>query len=189
MAVAEIEQHHWTRREYERMVAKGLFDPEARVELVEGVVYDMAAHGSEHATGVRLVERALQRVFSEGFDVRGQMPLALGRDSEPEPDVAVVAGDILDYARSHPTTAFLVVEVSDQSLGHDRQRKLPLYARSGIAEVWILNLRARILEVYREPSGGPASRYATRTDLRAGDSVSPLARPEAVIQVADLLPM
>ncbi len=188
MAVAEIEQHHWTRKDYERMVAKGLFDPEARVELVEGVIYDMAAHGSIHATGVRLVERALQRIFSSGFDVRGQMPLALGHDSEPEPDVAVVLGDILDYSRNHPTTAVLVVEVSDQSLGHDRKRKLPLYARSGIPEAWILNLRERTLEVYREPSGGPTSRYSTRTDLRAGDTVSPLGQPEAVIEVSALLP-
>jgi Uma2 family endonuclease len=185
MAVAEIEQHHWTRKEYERMVAKGLFGPEAKVELVEGVVYDMMAHGSVHAAGVRLVEKALQKIFSSGFDVRGQMPLALSRDSEPEPDVAVVEGGARDYVRSHPTTAVLVVEVSDQSLGHDRKRKLPLYARSGIPEAWILNLRERTLEVYREPSDGL---YRSRTALVDEDTVSPLARPEAVISVADLLP-
>ncbi len=187
MAVAEIEQHLWTRKEYERMVAKGLFDPEAKVELVEGVVYDMAAQGSLHTTGVTLVLQALSRHFSGNPDIhiRVQMPLALGRDSEPEPDVAVVEGDARDYARSHPTTALLVVEVADQSLSHDRKRKLPLYARAGVPEAWILNLRERTLEVYREPSGGL---YRSRTALVDEDTVSPLARPEAVISVADLLP-
>jgi Uma2 family endonuclease len=185
MAVAEIEQHLWTRKEYERMVAKGLFDPEAKVELVEGIVYDMAAQGSVHVTGVRLMEKVLQRIFSSGFDIRVQMPLALGRDSEPEPDVAVVEGDARDYTRSHPTTAILVVEVADKSLGHDRQRKLPLYARSGIPEAWILNLRERTLEVYREPSDGL---YRSRIGLLHEDTVSPLGRPEAVIPVSDLLP-
>jgi len=187
MAVAEIEQHHWTRKEYERMVAKGLFDPEAKVELVEGVVYDMTAQGSLHTTGVTLALQALSRQVSGDprVHIRIQMPLALGRDSEPEPDVALVEGAARDFVRSHPTSALLAVEVADQSLSHDRKRKLPLYARSGIPEVWILNLRERTLEIYREPSGGL---YRSRTALVDGDTVSPLARPEAVIPVADLLP-
>ncbi|MES1241262.1 MAG: Uma2 family endonuclease [Acidobacteriota bacterium] len=185
MAVAEIEQHRWTRKDYERMVAKGLFEPNAKVELVEGVIYDMAAQGSSHTTGVSLVLQTLSRIFSEDSHVRGQMPLALGRDSEPEPDVAVVLGEIRDYARSHPTTALLVVEVADKSLGHDRQRKLPLYARAGIPEAWILNLRERTLEVYREPAEGL---YRSRVSLVDEDTVSPLARPEAAIPVSELMP-
>lgn len=185
MAVAEIEQHRWTRKEYERMVARGLFQPEAKVELIEGIVYDMVAQGSLHTTSVTLVLQTLSRLFSGSPHVRIQMPLALGRASEPEPDVAVVPGEARDYTRSHPTTAILVVEVADQSLGHDRQRKLPLYARSGIPEAWIVNLRDRTLEVYREPSDGL---YRSRTALLHEDTVSPLGRPEAVIPVSDLLP-
>lgn len=185
MAVAEIEQHRWTRKDYERMVAKGLFEPGAKVELIEGIVYDMTAQGSLHTTGVTLIFQALSRLFSGSSHVRIQMPLALGSASEPEPDVAVVEGDARDYTRRHPTTAILVVEVADQSLRHDRQRKLPLYARSGIPEAWILNLRERTLEVYREPSDGL---YRSRTALVDEDTVSPLARPEAVIQVSELMP-
>lgn len=185
MAVAEIEQHRWTRKDYERMVAKGLFEPGAKVELVEGVIYDMPAQGTLHTTGVSLTLQALARLFSGDSHVRGQMPLALGSSSEPEPDVAVVAGDARDYTRNHPTTALLVVEVADKSLGHDRQRKLPLYARSGIPEAWILNLRDRTLEVYREPSEGL---YRSRISLVDEDTVSPLARPEAVIPVSELMP-
>ena len=97
MAVSAVNVHQWTREEYERLAADGFFGPEGRVELVEGIVYDMSPQKSLHASGVRLVERALSRIFSDGWDVRGQMPLALGDDSEPEPDVAVVAGSPRDY--------------------------------------------------------------------------------------------
>ena len=185
MAVAEIEQHRWTRKDYERMVAQGMFGPEAKVELIEGIVYDMTAQGSLHTTGVTLILQALSRVFSGNPHLRVQMPLALGSASEPEPDVAVVSGEARDYTRSHPTTAVLVVEVADKSLGHDRQRKLPLYARSGIPEAWVLNLRERTLEVYREPSDGL---YRSRISLTDEDTVSPLAQPEAVIPVSELMP-
>lgn len=182
MAVAEIEQHRWTRKDYERMVDSGVFEPGAKVELVEGVIYDMPAQGSLHTTGVSLALRALSRVFPH---VRAQMPLALGLDSEPEPDVAVVTGEVRDYTHGHPATALLVVEVAHNSLRHDRQKKLPLYARSGIPEAWILNLRDKTLEVYREPSEGL---YRSRVSLVDEDSVSPLSRPDAVIPVSELMP-
>lgn len=184
MAVAEIEQHRWTREEYERMAEAGFFHPDARVELIEGIVYDMAPQGSFHSTAFRLAEETLRRVFPD-MEVRGQLPLALGEDSEPEPDLAVVPGGPRDYTHAHPTTALLVVEVADQSLLHDQRKKLPVYALHGIPDLWILNLRSRTLEVYRDPAG---ERYRTQLTLRERDSVSPLARPEAVIPVADLLP-
>lgn len=187
MAIAAIEAHHWTREEYERLASSGAFPPEARMELIEGVIYDMAAQNSLHATGYRLVHEALRSVFlvESGCDIRGQLPLALGEDSEPEPDVAVVRGGIRDFRDSHPTTAILVVEVADSSLLHDRKRKIPLYARAGIPEYWILNLIRRTLEVYREPCDAA---YLSRTILRAGDTVSPLARPEIRMRIGDLLP-
>lgn len=185
MAVAEIQQHRWTREEYERMTDAGFFHPDARVELIEGIVYDMAPQGSYHSTGVSLIAQALQSVIPSGCYVRVQMPLALGDLSAPEPDLAVVPGSPRDYTHGHPTTALLIVEIADQSLLHDRQKKLPLYALHGIPECWVLNLRSETLEVYREPSEGL---YRTRLSLSAGDTVSPLARPEAVIAVADLLP-
>ena len=184
MSVAEIQQHRWTREEYERMSEAGFFHPEARVELIEGIVYDMAPQGSFHSTAFRLTEEALRLVFPD-LEVRGQLPLALGEDSEPEPDLAVVAGGPRDYTHAHPITALLVVEVADQSLLHDQRMKVPIYALHGIPECWILNLRNKTLEVFRDPSG---ETYRNKFVLRAGDSVDPLARPEAVIAVADLLP-
>ena len=183
MAVAAVEAHRWTRDEYERMAAQGYFAPDARVELVDGVVYDMTPQGSFHSAGVRACQNILERVFADGHDVRVQMPLALGDCSEPEPDLAVVRGSYQDYAFAQPTTAVLIVEVADKSLAHDRKRKVPDYARAGVPEAWLMNLKAAILEVYRDPQGGV---YRTRLKFRIGDRVSPVARPEAEIAVVDL---
>src|SRR4051812_33206342 len=145
MAIAAVEAHHWSREEYEQLAASGMFPLERRMELIDGVIYDMAAQNSLHATGYRLVQEALRPAFppGSGFEVRGQLPLDLGDDSAPEPDLAVVYGSIRDFRDHHPTTAVLVVEVADSSLLHDRKRKIPLYARAGIQEYWILNLVRR----------------------------------------------
>jgi len=187
MAVATVETHRWTREEYERLAAKGFFPPGKRVELVEGVIYDMTPQKSPHTTALHLAQDALRALFprDSGYTVRCQSPLALGSDSEPEPDLAVVPGSILDYRDHHPTTAQLVVEIADSSLFHDRKRKIPLYARCGIPESWLLNLIRGTLEVYREPVGGA---YQTRIVLHAGDSVCPLIRPDCSIRVSELLP-
>jgi Uma2 family endonuclease len=187
MAVANIEEHRWTRREYERLAAKGFFPPDKRVELIEGVIYDMSPQSSLHATAYRLAQEVLRLVFppAAGYEIRGQLPLVLGEDSEPEPDVAVVPGGIRDYREDHPTTALLIVEIADSSLLHDRKRKVPLYARHGIPETWLLNLPRRALEVYRDPVHGV---YRARKVLRAGEAIAPVTRPEAAVAVEDLLP-
>lgn len=185
MAVADIDLYRWTREEYERLVESGAFPAEAKLELVDGLVYQMAPQTSFHSTGVRAAEEALRPVFADGFDIRVQMPLALGEDSEPEPDVAVVAGHFADYSFSHPATADLVVEVAERSLSYDRNKKIPLYARAGIPEAWIAVLPKRTLEVYREPRDGA---YRSRTVLRIGEAVSPIACPEVSIRVAAFFP-
>ncbi|MCY4509331.1 MAG: Uma2 family endonuclease, partial [Acidobacteria bacterium] len=117
--------------------------------------------------------------------VRTQMPLAASGDSEPEPDLAVVPGDALDYLDAHPSGALLVVEVSDDSLHRDRTVKQRLYARCGIPEYWIVALPDARLEVYRRPAGDG---YRDAVFLRAGETIAPLAAPTEAIPVADLLP-
>lgn len=187
MASTTVEAHRWTRREYERLAAKGFLPPAKHVELIEGVIYDRPPQDSLNATAIQCTHEALRSVFppTGGYEIRGRLPLVLGEDSEPEPDFVVVRGSILDYLEAHPTTALLVVEIADSSLFHDRERKIPLYARFGIPEAWLLNLVSRELEVFRDPVEGA---YQTRIVLRAEDSVPPLGRPEAVILVSDLLP-
>jgi len=185
-------QRLWTRDEYERAGELGLFRPDERLELIEGLILRKTPQKSPHASGIRMTEEALRAAFPSGHDVRGQLPLALGEYSEPEPDVAVVSGSYRDYVNSHPVTAVLVVEVADSSLALDRSTKASLYARSGIPEYWILNLVDRLLEVHRGPAAMAEQpldyHYRTVMRLTVEETVSPLAAPQAVIRVADLLP-
>src|SRR3954453_3005011 len=187
MALAQVGEHRWTRQDYERLAAEGFFRPGQRVELVAGVIYDRPPLNSHLSTAYRLAQEALRAVFppEAGYEIRGQLPLALSEDSEPEPDLAVVAGGLRDYRDSPPATALLVVEIADSSLLHDRKRKIPLYARCGIPEAWLCNLARRAYEVYRDPENGI---YQTRLVLRAGDTIPPLSQPEACLRISDLLP-
>jgi Uma2 family endonuclease len=165
------------------MGAEGLFPN--RVELIEGAIYDMSPQKSQHAVVVSLAEAALRSAFGVGFYIRVQMPLALGDDSEPEPDVAVVLGSPRDYLAGHPSMALMVVEVADSSLHHDRRAKLPLYARFGIPEAILIDLLRPALEVHREPT---PEGYRSRTVHRRGDTLTLLALPSLCLAVADLLP-
>jgi Uma2 family endonuclease len=184
MVVASSEDRRLSREEYELLVSAGFFPPGARVELIDGVLHDMPPQDSPHVTGLHLALRVLQTVFPTSY-IRVQSPLALDDVSEPEPDLAVVSGSIRDYQDGHPTTALLVVEVADSSLSYDRRTKIPLYARAGIPESWILNTKRKELEVYRDPA---AEGYRSQTVLRIGDRIAPLARPDVDISVAGLFP-
>jgi Uma2 family endonuclease len=189
--VEEPQVHLWTREEYNRMAEAGLFDGK-RVELIEGRIFEMPPMKSLHATSLTLSEQVLSRAFGDQYFLRIQMPLSIGDASEPEPDIAVVAGRARDYRDEHPKTAVLVVEIADFSLTHDRTEKAVLYARSGIRDYWIVNLQDRWLEVYRDPAVDPASllgfTYSTRSILKESEVVSPLAAPDAKIAVEDFLP-
>ena len=147
---------------------------------------------SANATAISLCEEALRRAFSRGYAVRGQLPLALSERYQPLPDVAVVEGNIRDFARAHPTCALLVVEVSEATLRLDRHTKASLYAWAGIPEYWIVNLVEGVLEVFREstPMAGRAYWYGYRQQAvyRAGEATAPMAQPEAVTAIDDLLP-
>lgn len=182
----------WTRQEYHRAGELGLFSADERLELIEGVIVRKEMQNTPHATGICLTENALRAVFFDGYVIRGQLPLAVSDLSEPEPDLAVVRGAPRDYAKAHPTTAVLVVEVADTSLSVDRSTKAGLYARAGIAEYWILNLQDGLLEVHREPALMPEQplghQYRIVLRLSADQTVSPIAAPDAVVRVADLLP-
>jgi Uma2 family endonuclease len=185
-----VQPKRWTREEYERLVVLGALGPDDRVQLIDGEIVEMAPQGPGHMTAVTLAAEALRRVFLPDHSVRVQGPLALGAFSEPEPDVAVVAGDPRDYRDRHPDTAVLVVEVAEATLPFDRRRKAPIYAAAGIPEYWVVDLAGRALEVYRDPvppDGRPPA-YRSVQRLGSDDHVVPLARPGGSIAVADLLP-
>lgn len=192
MHVSEIQTKRWTRVEYEKLVEKGLFAPAERIELIDGLLVVAEPQSSSHYSAVRLAERALARAFGEGWDVRAQGPIALDDASEPEPDVAVVRGGLRDYVAAHPADPVLVLEVSLTSLAFDREHKSSLYARAGRPEYWIVNLIDRVLEVRRDPAPSPSAPYGwdyrVLVVLGTRDSAGPLAAPDALVAVADLLP-
>jgi Uma2 family endonuclease len=142
--------------------------------------------------GIRMAEEALRRVFAAGWDVRGQLPVALDDDSEPEPDISVVPGSFRDYRHGHPPRAVLIVEVAESSLSLDRALKGSLYARARVPEYWIVNLVDRALEVHRDPVADAAARYGWRyttvATLRVGETVTPLSAPHSPISVGELIP-
>ncbi len=187
-----VQLRRWTRQEYEQLGELGVLGPDERVELIQGEIVEMPPQLSRHASGVRLAEDALRAAFGAGFDVRAQLPLALGQFSEPEPDVAVVRGTILDFVTGHPTTAVLVVEVSETTLAFDREVKASLYAAAGIPEYWIANLVHRQLEIQRDPGPVPETRfgfgYRSHMIALPGEIVTTLAPASARLAVDDLLP-
>lgn len=192
ITVTRIPTRRFTRLEYERLIELDFFQPGERLELIDGLLVLREPQKSRHATAVQLVQQALARTFGPDWHVRSQLPVALDDMSEPEPDAAVVAGDVRDYRDAHPEHPVLVVEVAESRLGFDRRRKSSLYARAGIADYWVLNLPRRVLEVHREPEAFAAApygfRYRSIARLGATATVSPLAAPSAVVAVADLLP-
>ena len=176
----------WSREEYDRLVESGVLSPEERVELLEGDIVRMWPQSPGHAGAAINVEEALRQVFRTGYHLRVQMPF-LGRDdSEPEPDVTVVRGHQRDYFRAHPSTAVLLVEVSDSTLVYDRRRKGPSYARANVPDYWIVNLVDRVVEVYRDPT--PEHGYQSTQTYRATEAITPLGAPNASVPVDDLLP-
>jgi len=192
MAKVEVKTHHWSRAQYDRLIEIGFFQPRDPIELIGGQLVVAEPQSSYHFTAIQAVEEVLRATFGTGWQVRGQGPVALDDESEPEPDVAVVPGSFRDYAAEHPSLPVLVVEVSQSSLGFDRDHKGSVYARAGLADYWILNLVDRVLEMYRDPVQDSAAafgwRYRSVESFGPEASVSPLALIGARIRVADLFP-
>ena len=170
-----------TRVEYDRLVEQGWFDDE-RVELLYGVLVTMSPQGPPHAHVNWRLQDILSRALVDKAIVRGQMPLAISDDSEPEPDVAVVP--VGDYFQAHPTNALLVVEVADTSLRKDKGTKAALYAENGVPEYWIVNLVEQVIEVYTGPTD---EGYASVSQRKSGDAITLVEFPDIRIAVSDIL--
>jgi Uma2 family endonuclease len=182
----------WTRVEYERLVELGVFRPGERLELLDGTLVVSEPQGSRHAATIRRVLAALRHTLGEAWQIDSQLPIALDADSEPEPDVAVVALDPGAYQDGHPSRAVLIVEIADRSYRIDREYKASLYARAGIPDYWIIDLAHDTVEVHRDPGPSPDApsewRYRSVVTLSGPATVTLLAAPDAPILVADLLP-
>lgn len=143
--------HLLTVDEYHRMTEVGLIAPDARVELIEGVIIDMAPIGPLHAAAVDRLSKLLILAIGDRAIVRTQGPLGLTRWSEPQPDLAVLALKVGSYSLSHPTghQSLLVIEVTDRRRSYDFDARLALYARHGVREVWIADVAKGEFHTFR----------------------------------------
>lgn len=188
----EIPQpYRWTAAEVYRLGELGFFE-DRRIELLEGEVFDVSPPSNLHSIFIQRSNRALTSVFGPEYWVRIQMSLDLSLYSVVVPDLAVIECNVDEAAeRENPTTALLVIEVSDTTLRYDRKKKGSLYARVGIQEYWILNVEERRLEVFRSPVSDEKAifgfSYKDVSEFEPNQTVEPLAKPGAKVQVSDLM--
>ena len=175
-----------TVAEYHQMVASGILAVDEAVELIEGQLFRMAAKGTAHSAAVTRIDRVLSARLEGRVLLRFQDPVRLNDLSEPEPDVAIVQLDEIDYEDHHPTPAeiFLLIEVADTTLKRDRELKVPAYGRSGVGEYWILDVQERCLYMFREPR---EDGYGQERVLRENETIALLAFPDCEVRVGEFL--
>jgi Uma2 family endonuclease len=180
-----LERYHFNADQYHRMAEAGILDEDARVELIEGDIIKMAPIGSQHGFAVDQFTRILVQQAGNVI-VRVQGSVRLGPNNEPNPDIALLKQKPGSYRNALPGAAdiLLLIEVGDTTAARDRNVKVPLYARHGVPEVWLIDLQALRLEMYREPSDG-AYRECLRPAL--DETVSPEGAPHVRINLADIL--
>ena len=176
-------RHRLDVDDYHRMVDAGILGKEDRVELIDGEIIDMAPIGQGHAAVVGGLTRSLVMACGDKAIVWVQNPIRLDRRSEPQPDFAILRPRADFYAagkRPGPSDVLLLVEVADSSLRYDLTVKLPLYARAGIAELWIVDLKRRALDAFRRPAGDG---YAEVSTHRPGDRLALAAAPGITVSL------
>jgi Uma2 family endonuclease len=183
--LTDVTKRLFTVDEYYRMADAGILTQFDRLELIDGEIIEMSPIGDRHSGCVLRATTFFTRSFGERALVSVQNPLRLSRYTEVQPDIVILKPRADFYSgRYRPEDVVLLVEVAETTLRYDRNVKLPRYAAAGIAEVWIEDLTNNSVIVSREPL---ADRYNTELTFHRNDSVSPVAFPEAIFKVEDLL--
>lgn len=169
--------------DYHRMGAAGILHEDDRIELIEGELIEMAPIGQDHAATVNELTEGLVLASVGRAIVSVQNPVRLDQFSEPQPDFAILRDKPHRYRGVPPMPAdvLALIEVADSSLRYDRTVKLALYARAGIPEVWIVDLKRRVVDVHRMPG---ADGYADMTTYQPGDTIAPALDPEIRVALA-----
>ncbi len=180
-----LRRHRLTVKDFHRMGEAGILGEDDRVELIEGELVEMTPIGSKHAGTVAQLSRLFERQVGEDALVWVQNPVAMGEDSEPEPDLCLLHPRADYYKSAHPRAedVLLIVEVADTSLRYDREIKVPLYARHGIAEVWVIDLEGGIAHVFQDPTD---KGYQKVSHLMVPARLRPLLLPAAGVDLAAL---
>lgn len=176
----------FTVDEYYAMAEAGILSQDDRVELIEGDILRMTPIGSRHAACVLRLSTFFHQHLAGRALVSVQSPLRLSQYSEPEPDIALLQPQDDFYAEAHPMPAdtTLVIKVADSSLTYDQQVKIPLYARHGVPEVWLVDLSRELIELYREPS---PQGYEQTIQARHGEEITPQSFVDLTLSVDDIL--
>ncbi len=172
--------------EYYALAEAGILSEDDRVELLDGEIVTMAPIGSRHASCVARLTQLCNALVGSGAMVWTQNPVRLDSGTEPQPDLMLLEPRDDYYSREHPRPedVLLLVEVSDTTVESDRGVKLPLYARSGIREVWIVDLTAQTVETYSEPEGDS---YAKTASVGLDGELSPTALGDVSLPVGQFL--
>ena len=173
--------------EYHRMGEAGIFHEDDHVELIEGEIVRMAAVGNRHIGVVNSLNRGFAPLWvSKWAVVSVQNPVVIGSDSEPDPDAILLRFTEDNYRNRKPETGdvLLLVEVADSSMYYDLLTKVPLYARHGIPEVWLVDLTRDRIDVYRDPSG---MAFGSEIPYGRGEAISPQAFPDLQVRVEDII--
>lgn len=185
-AIFQPVQHKLTVEAYYDLARTGHLGEDDRVELIDGAIIEMAPIGADHVTAVNRLTRLLVLAVGDAGVVSVQNTIALRPYSAPQPDVTVLVPRYRQYGEGLPQAEdiLLMVEVSDTTLAWDRGTKMRLYARHGVREYWIVNLRARCIEVRTDPG---QDGYRRVVEASAGDAIVPQALPGVSIAVSDVL--
>jgi Uma2 family endonuclease len=181
-----VQRHRLTVDEYHRMGEAGVLQPDARVELIDGEIVDMAPIGTRHAAAVKRINLLLSQAIGGRAIVSVQDPIRLGTRTEPQPDLALLKPRADFYAGTPPAAAdtLLVIEVADTTAAYDRQIKAPLYARHGVPELWIVDLEMEVVRFFRAPQG---ERYADVTATETPEPTPIAALPGIFVDLAGIL--
>lgn len=185
MAV-QIWKRLFTVEEYHRMAQAGILGEDDRVELIEGEIVEMTPIGSTHAATVKRLNRIFSQRIGGQVLISVQDPIRLGEHSEPQPDLALLQSREDFYTSAHPgpEDVLLLIEVSETSAEYDREVKIPLYARFGIPEVWLVDLEGKAIEVYQNPS---YKGYREVQTLSQGARLSPSSFPDLELPAEEIL--
>ncbi len=176
----------FTVEEYHQLGELGIIGPDERTELIDGDIMLMAPMGSGHVSCLIGLIEIFPKLLNDRASVVAQTPVRLNGRLEPEPDISILKrrGDRYRYQLPQPQDVYLLIEVSVTTAGYDRNEKSVLYSQAGIIELWIVDVKAELIEVYRNP--GPNG-YESIQQFRRGESISPLSFPDIEISVDDIL--
>ncbi|MCA6574827.1 MAG: Uma2 family endonuclease [Pseudanabaena sp.] len=181
----EPQMHLWSITDYHQMIEVGVLDEDDRVELLEGKIVCMSPQRPFHAASVQRSGRLLFKLLGDRAEIRIQLPVTLGNDSEPEPDIAVVRLDENEYSFRHPEAfdIYLLIEVADWTASKDRNQKTRIYGKNQVLEYWILDLQKRQVYIFRQPEDGS---YREELILNSNDIATMQAFPDVAIALEGL---